>query len=149
MTGHIEPTQDQVRALRERGVEGPVEMLNLLRFREVADYRRSPELEPDEPVSGAEAYAEYSRHTMARLDAAGAEVVWMGRGTGPLIGPAADERWDLALLVRYPSVDAFLSMTSDSGYLATVGHRTAALEDSRLFPLEPTERVVPTPERTD
>ncbi len=142
MTGHVEPTQDQGRALRERGIDGPVQMLNLLRFREVADYSRSPELAPDAPVSGAEAYAEYSRHTMARLDAAGAEVVWMGRGGDPLIGPA-DERWDLALLVRYPSIDAFLSMTSDPGYLATVGHRTAAVEDSRLLPLEPTERVVP------
>lgn len=141
MTGHVEPTQDQVRALRERGIDGPVQMLNLLRFREVADYSRSPELEPDAPVSGAEAYAEYSRHTMARLDAAGAEVLWMGRGGDPLIGPA-DERWDLALLVRYPSIDAFLSMTSDPGYLVTVGHRTAAVEDSRLLPLEPTDRVV-------
>lgn len=146
MTGHVEPTQDQVRALRARGIEGPVEMLNLLRFREVADYSRSPELEPDEPVSGAEAYAEYSRHTMGKLDAAGAEVVWMGRGGEPLIGPA-HERWDLALLVRYPSIDAFLSMTSDPGYLSTVGHRTAAVEDSRLLPLEPTDRVVP--DRTD
>ncbi len=33
-------------------------------------------------------------------------------------------------------------MTSDEGYLATVGHRTAALQDSRLLPLEPTERVI-------
>lgn len=142
MSRHVEPTQDQVRALQERAAAGPVEMLNLLRFREVADYSRSPQLRPDEPISGAEAYAEYSRHTMPRLDAVGAEVVWMGRGAGPLIGPPG-ERWDLALLVRYPSVEAFLSMTSDDQYVATVGHRTAALEDSRLFPLQPTERVVP------
>ena len=142
MTGHVEPTEDQVRALRERGIEGPVQMLNLLRFREVADYSRSPDLAPDEPVSGAEAYAEYSRHTMPRLAEVGAEVVWMGRGGRPLIGPD-DERWDLALLVRYPSAGAFLSMTSDPAYLAGVGHRTAAVEDSRLLPLEPTERVLP------
>lgn len=142
MTGHVEPTQDQVRALQQRGVEGPVQMLNLLRFREVADYTRSPELAPDEPLSGAEAYAEYSRNTMPRLADVGAEVVWMGRGGAALIGPG-EERWDLALLVRYPSVAAFLSMTSDPGYLAGVGHRTAAVEDSRLVPLEPTTRVLP------
>lgn len=142
MTGHVEPTQEQVQALQRRAIDGPVQMLNLLRFREVADYSRSPELEPDEPVSGAEAYAEYSRHTMARLEAVDAEVVWMGRGGHPLIGPT-DEHWDLALLVRYPSVDAFLSMTSDPGYLASVGHRTAAVQDSRLLPLESTDRVLP------
>lgn len=142
MTGHVEPTGDQVHDLVDRGLEGPVEMLNLLRFREVADYSRSPQLAPDEPISGAEAYAEYSRHTMPRLAEAGAEVVWMGRGGPPVIGPD-DERWDLALLVRYPGVEAFLSMTSDPRYLAGVGHRTAAVEDSRLVPLEPTERVLP------
>lgn len=140
MTGHIEPTQEQVQALLARGVEGPVEMLNLLRFRDVADYSRSPQLAPEEPISGAEAYEEYSRHTLPRLAAVGAEVVWLGRGAGALVGPT-DERWDLALLVRYPSVEAFLGMTGDEGYLATVGHRTAALEDSRLFPLEPADRV--------
>lgn len=138
---HIEPTADQLRDLLARDLDGPVEMLNLLRFREVADYSRSPELAPDEDISGPEAYAEYSRHTMHRLAAVGADVVQMGRGAAPLIGPA-DERWDLVLVVRYPSVEAFTSMTSDPGYLATVGHRTAALADSRLFPLAPTDRVV-------
>lgn len=67
-------------------------------------------------------------------------MVWLGRGAGALVGPA-DEHWGLALLVRYPDVDAFLTMTTDPGYLATVGHRTAALEDSRLLPLEPADRV--------
>lgn len=146
MHAHVEPTQDQVRTLQQRDIDGPLQMLNLLRFRDVADYSRSPDLAPDEPISGAEAYAEYSRHTMPRLAEVSAEVVWMGRGGDPLIGPA-DERWDLAVLVRYPNVDAFLSMTSDPGYLAGVGHRTAAVEDSRLIPLEPTDRVVP--DRTD
>lgn len=137
---HLEPTQDQVRALRVRDIDGPVEMLNLLRFREVADYGDLPELAPDTEVSGAEAYEEYSRHTLQHLARRGGEVVWMGQGGMPLIGPV-DERWDLALLVRYPDVDTFLAMTSDEDYLATMGHRTAALEDSRLLPLEPTQRV--------
>ena len=58
----------------------------------------------------------------------------MADGAGPLVGPA-DERWDRVLLVRYPDLRTFLAMTSDADYLRTVGHRTAALEDSRLFPL--------------
>lgn len=136
----IEPTDDQLRDLQSRDLDGPVEMLNLLRFRDVADYGRSPELAPAEPVSGAEAYAEYSRHTLPRLAAVGAEVVLMGRGGPTLIGPPG-EHWDLALVVRYPSVAAFLTMTSDPGYLATVGHRTAALADSRLLPLVPSTHV--------
>jgi hypothetical protein len=31
-------------------------MLNLLRFREIADYSANPELTPAEPISGAEAF---------------------------------------------------------------------------------------------
>lgn len=137
---YIEPTQANGEALLRRGIAGPVEMLNLLRFREVADYSRSPHLAPDQPVSGTEAYAEYSRCTIPHLEAAGGEVVWMGRGGAPMIGPL-EERWDLALLVRYPSVQAFLGMAGNEDYLATVGHRTAALADSRLLPFEAVDRV--------
>jgi uncharacterized protein (DUF1330 family) len=130
----VEPTQVNGAALVARGIEGPVEMLNLLRFRDVADYSRSPELAPDEPISGEAAYALYSAATLPHVAAAGAEVTWVADGAGPLIGPS-DERWDRVLVVRYPDVATFLSMTTNEEYLATVGHRTAALEDSRLFPL--------------
>jgi len=34
----IDPTADQVRALRDAGPDGPVVMLNLLKFREQANY---------------------------------------------------------------------------------------------------------------
>ena len=44
----------------------------------------------------------------------------------------------MVILVRYPSAAAFIELATDRGYLATMGHRTAALEDSRLVPI--TER---------
>ena len=135
---HIEPTQELGGALMARGIEGPVVMLNLLRFREVADYSRSPQLAPESPISGADAYREYSRHTVPLLEAAGGRVEFVGAGAQHLIGPA-EERWDLMLTVRYPSLQAFLGFASDGEYLKTVGHRTAALEDSRLLPLVPLE----------
>ena len=49
----IDPTADQVRALRDAGPDGPVVMLNLLKFRERANYPVGS-LHP--PCSGAEAY---------------------------------------------------------------------------------------------
>lgn len=136
MDAHIEPSEAGGRALQARGIEGPVLMLNLLRFRDVADYARSPELAPPGEVSGADAYRTYAAHTAPHLAAVGGEVVLTGTGGAPLIGPD-DERWDLVLVVRYPSVDAFLTMAGNEAYLAGVGHRTAALADSRLVPLEP------------
>jgi hypothetical protein len=39
------------------------------------------------------------------------------------------------LLIRQSSLEAFFAFASDPEYLAGVGHRTAALEDSRLLPL--------------
>jgi hypothetical protein len=41
----------------------------------------------------------------------------------------------MAMLVRQKSVDSFLAFASHEGYLSGIGHRTAALEDSRLLPL--------------
>ena len=132
--GFIEPTQEQGRALMMRGLKGPVVMLNLLRFRETADYARSPELAPAAPISGREAYRLYMAHTTPFLHQYGGELIFQGEGGASFIGPA-DERWDLVLLVRQASVERFLAFATDKAYLAGVGHRTAALEDSRLTPL--------------
>lgn len=39
------------------------------------------------------------------------------------------------MLISQSSVEKFLAVVSDKGYLAGIGHRTAALEDSRLLPI--------------
>jgi hypothetical protein len=39
------------------------------------------------------------------------------------------------MLVRQSSVSAFMAFASDPEYMAGMGHRLAALEDSRLLPL--------------
>jgi hypothetical protein len=52
-----------------------------------------------------------------------------------LIGPD-NERWDAAMPVQQSSPAAFMAFASKGDYLAGMGHRTAALEDSRLLPLE-------------
>jgi uncharacterized protein (DUF1330 family) len=39
------------------------------------------------------------------------------------------------LLVRYPSLDAFLEMIDSPEYKSSVHHRTAAIDDSRLIPM--------------
>ena len=131
---YLEVTQEAGGAFFSRGIQGPVVMLNLLRFREVADYAATPELAPPEPISGRNAYRLYEVHTEPFLRRAGGEVLFAGDGGHFLIGPA-DERWDQVLLVRQSSPEAFLAFASDAEYLAGIGHRTAALEDSRLLPL--------------
>lgn len=121
-------------ALFARKIKGTVVMLNLLRFREVADYSAYPELAPDKPISGREAYRKYAMHTLPFLEGAGGEVLYSGNGGDFLIGPTG-KGWDQVLLVRHKSIQAFMKFAGDKDYLAGAGHRTAALQDSRLLPL--------------
>jgi hypothetical protein len=109
-------------------------MLNLLRFREIADYSASPDLAPAEPITGAEAYERYIAHTLALLRKSGGDLPFAGEGGPFLIGPE-EERWDRALLIRQKSTGAFMAFAVREAYLAGIGHRTAALADSRLLPL--------------
>lgn len=136
MGGYIDATESQGRAffMRERGTGSPITMLNLLRFRDVADYSASPELAPAAPISGQEAYQRYMAHTVPFLDEAGGELLFKGDASAALIGPEARE-WDLVLLVKHQSAEAFLSFAQNDAYKAGLGHRTAALADSRLIPL--------------
>ena len=131
---YLEPTQEAGRAFFQRGIAGPVVMLNLLRFRAVADYAANPELAPPAPISGAEAFDRYVAHTLPYLERSGGSLMFVGAGGPFLIGPM-DECWDRVMLVRQSSVQSFLAFAQDAGYLAGLGHRTAALADSRLLPL--------------
>ena len=136
MPTHLEPTQEAGAALFQRNISGEVVMLNLLRFREVADYSAHPDLAPETPISGREAYQKYMDFTAPFLQESGGEPLFLGDGGHFLIGPI-DEKWDVMLLVRQKSVADFMAFASNPDYLAGLGHRTAALADSRLLPLVP------------
>ena len=130
----LEVTQEAGRRYFSQAQPGPVVLLNLLRFRAVADYSASPALVPPQAITGAEAYERYVAHAQPYLAAAGSEVLFLGQGAEYLIGPPA-ERWDLVLLVRHQSAASLRSFETNAGYLEGLGHRLAALEDSRLLPL--------------
>lgn len=135
MTAYLEPTQESGRAFFTRASNGSVAMLNLLRYRATADYSATPDLDPGFPISGQTAYRLYMEHARPHLARSGGVVLFFGRGSRFLIGPE-EERWDAALLVRQASASAFLAFATDPEYLSGLGHRTAALEDSRLLPLQ-------------
>lgn len=130
----LEPTEESAAALLSRNVVGEVLMLNLLRFREEADYTNTPEIAPADKVSGREAYQKYMELAAPILHENGGELMLLAEGGRYFIGPET-ERWDLVVLVRQRSVSDFMGFVSHQEYLACIGHRTAALEDSRLLPL--------------
>lgn len=131
---YLMPTQEAGREFVMRQIQGSIVMLNLLRFRETADYSANPELMPAKPISGKQAYQLYIEHTLPFLTKSGGEILFMGEGGNFLIGPA-NERWDAVLLIKQNSINSFLDFQTDQEYLKGVGHRTASLEDSRLLPI--------------
>lgn len=54
---YLDPTQDQGRDLFLSGLTGAVTMLNLLRFRDIADHSLHRNLAPETPITGKEAYS--------------------------------------------------------------------------------------------
>ena len=127
---HVDPSRAAVEALAGLPDDGPVVMLNLLRFRELAAY---PEDGRQPPCTGREAYERYGRVAIRHVRAVGGEPVLRGLPEVAVIGPEGE--WDEVLLVRYPSRAAFLRMLADPDYRAVTVHRTAALADSRLIAL--------------
>jgi len=127
---YIIPTREQFRALKALPEDtGPIEMINLLKFREQAMY---PEGSGDAPCTGKEAYRRYMETIAPFLAKAGGEPIWMAEPKLMVIGPD-DKDWDEALIVRYPTVGHFIGMNVDPGYIEIARHRTAALQDSRLI----------------
>lgn len=137
---YLLPTHDAGKQFVLRGLRGAITMLNLLRFRDVADYTANPELAPVAPISGKDAFDRYIAHTLPLLRESGGDILYLGSGGPLLIGPET-QRWDLAMLVRQESMMSFLDFATNQAYLAGIGHRTAAIEDSRLLPL--TDIVLP------
>jgi uncharacterized protein (DUF1330 family) len=126
---YIHPDDAAFAALAKMSNTEPVVMLNMLRFRERAEY---PAGSGHASCSGREAYQRYGIKAIEYVRAVGGKPIYRGTAHVTLIGPQ-DERWDEILLVQYPSPAAFLKMVSNPDYLACGVHRTAALKDSRLI----------------
>jgi uncharacterized protein (DUF1330 family) len=104
-------------------VEGPVFMVNLLRFREKAAYPDGR----DSDISGQHAYQRYAVEMRKRVEAAGGRFVFSSNVAGLLIGEV-EELWDVVAIVEYPSSKALLQIASSPGFADIETHRLAGLE---------------------
>ena len=126
MSGHNDPERAQFEAFKALPRDTPINMLNLVRVRDQANY-------PDgRDATGHEAYDAYGRESQPILEKVGGSILWRGAFETVLIGPS-DERWDYAFIARYPNAGAFLAMVTDPEYQKAVKHRQAAVDDSRLI----------------
>ncbi len=132
--GHVHTDYDIIEQMRTADPDEPVVMLNLLKYRDIA--------EPGHGVDGMTGRAAYTVYGQAFAELGprfGGEVIWMGRAGHSVIG---DEEWDIIILVRYPRRQQFIDMFNDPDYKAIAPIRAAALADSRL--VESTQ-LVPKP----
>jgi len=109
----IHPSPEQIAALAAMDHEGPLVMLNLLRFA---------------PDGGREQYGRYAAAVTPFLATAGASLTCRGDVVATVIG---GDEWDEMILVEYPSVAAFLEMAGAPDYPGEL--RATALIDSRLY----------------
>jgi len=125
----IDPPLEEFLAFLQEPVETPLVMINLLKYRERAEY---PQDFDAEPCSGRDAYGRYGVVAMEKLAKVGAGIVWVGSVDRCAIAPP-DESWDDVAVVVYPSRKAMLEMISMPDYQASTVHRTAGLENTRLI----------------
>ena len=123
---HIDPTKIAFAALKDLPLDHPVDMLNLVKLRDQANYADG------RTATGAEAYAAYGKESGPIFVKVGGKIIWSGEPQHIVIGPES-ETWDVAFVARYPSGQAFLDMVYDPNYQAIVFHRQAAVETSRLI----------------
>ena len=104
----------------------PVTMINILKFK--AKSGRGEE-------SGEEAYRRYSMNVAPLVQKAGAEVVWVGKINGTIIGDYEDQP-HMLLLVKYPNIQAFMDMAMSEEYQQVKHDREIALEYGGLLPAQ-------------
>ena len=132
MQNILQPTGDQVRAFRDRATGEPIAMLNLLKFKDKAEY---PDGRPCD-LSGMEAYQLYAKAFQEINGPRGVKVLYAGATRGVLIG-AGDDLWDEVAIIQYPSAQVMLDMLRDEEYQKAQQHRAAGLEGQLLIECGP------------
>lgn len=116
--------------------DGPFYMVNLIRFRERAEYPDGRETD----LTGREAdeiYSEWMRNE--RLPELGAEIVYAATVEDELI---AGVRFDQVAVVRYPSRAEFSAMAADPEFQERSVHKQAGVADTVVMATS----LLPTPE---
>ena len=135
---HVEPDSEQMQAFGALPTDQPFQMVSLIRLRDRAEY---PAGHPaaGENLSGADSYQRYLAGASPLFGKLGGKMIWNGKPDAVLIG-APDDAWDLAMIVEYPSAEAFVAQTKDPAYIAAAEHRTAAVLTQVAVRCQPVEQ---------
>jgi uncharacterized protein (DUF1330 family) len=126
------PTAERIADLKADSTGKPIVMLNLLKFRERAQYAdgRTSEL------SGRDAYMLYGEKMQQLVEHEGGRMIFSGQIMSLVIGTVED-MWDVAALVEYPSSAAFARIVTSPEVAAIGIHRSAGLAGQLLIRVAP------------
>ena len=110
------PTKEQIQALLADPAEGPVMMVNLLRFK----------------PGGEAAYMRYAESMRKLVEGRGGRFLWSGRVTAQVVG-SGGEGFEIVGLVEYPSRKVFVEIATSKEVAAIGVHRTEGLEGQWLL----------------
>lgn len=128
----VYPDGAQLGALLALPQDGPVVMLNLLKFRDRAEYKDGRAT----TLSGREAYMLYGELMTGFVLARGGKLHFNAPAAAPVIGTVA-EMWDVVALMEYPSPKAFVEIATSPEVAAFGVHREAGLAGQLLIPCLP------------
>ena len=123
VTNEVLPTSsERIEQMMEPGPEGPIYMVNLLKFRDLAEYEDGRQTE----LSGRDAYQIYGRAVSSLIGEYGGEVVFAADVTFLALGQV-EELWDEVAIAKYPNRAALLEMSTSEEWKTAAVHRSAGL----------------------
>lgn len=119
----VTPNEEQINGFLEDPEIGPISMVNLLKYKEKANYDDGRNTN----LSGEEAYGLYAAEVINLVEKYGGEFLFAGKVNRLMLGEV-DEMWDSIAIAKYPNRKAMFEMTMDPEYQKIHVHRDAGLE---------------------
>mgnify|MGYP001223294611 FL=1 len=121
----VTPSDAQMKGFFENDHGKPISMVNLLKFKDKAEYPEDHELHGTD-MTGAEAYAIYGAAVTKIVEGLGGEMRFFGHVQRLMLGEV-EELWDQVAIAKYPSRQAMVDMMMSEEYNAIHMHRDAGL----------------------
>ena len=118
----VYPNKEQMKGFMEPVSEGPICMVNLLKFKDKAAYEDGR----DTDLSGREAYALYEEGVKKLLQEIGGGIGFEGDVARLALGEV-EELWDVVALAVWPSRGAMFEVMQSPEMQAISVHRSAGL----------------------
>lgn len=123
VVNEVMPTSpERLQEMMEPGPEGPIYMVNLLKFKDKAEYEDGRETD----LTGRQAYQLYGAEVSQIIQDYGGSVFFAADVTFLSLGQV-EELWDEVAIAMYPTRGDLLAMSSSEEWQAAAVHRTAGL----------------------